>query len=168
MTATGRAAVPARRITPTVTVELATEPETFHDFVMRLAGERGLTSLAEIGRAAGADRSTVSRWLSGANGATVQSLRQLADALDIRLAELMVAAGLVTAEEIGLDPLPDELQGPAGALRNDAPYTGLEREALLVGLDYAYRQWLATIEVYRNQQAVEPSHEARSSRHATW
>lgn len=169
MIARAQAAVPARRSIPTV-VEAIPTPPTFREFVERFAKPLGMTKDAEIARAAGIHPSALSRWLSGAGGADVASLRQLANALEVRLAELMVAAGPgaggVTAEEIGLEPLPDELQAPFAALRDDAPYIGPEQDALRVAIDYAYRQWQATVEVYRDRSRREPSHEERNRRAA--
>jgi len=135
-------------------------PADFRDFVMDVAKFRGLTTLAAIARAAGIDASSLSRWLDGHNGATVDSLRQLADALGVRLAEMLVAAGQVTAAEIGLEPLPQELQEVVAVLSRE--HTDQEKRALLRGIDYARQQWVAMVDELR-YPPVEPR---MRSRHA--
>lgn len=137
-------------------------PPSFRDFVMEQAARRGLTTSAAIARAAGTDASSLSRWMAGHNGATVDSCRRIAEALEVSLSEVLVASGAVSADEIQLDPLPPELLQIA-AMHASAEYTEQEKKALLAGVDYARQQWEAMVEAFRASTPVEPR--MRRARH---
>lgn len=124
----------AANVPPMVRSTLA-PPTQFADWVIAKAAERGLHTKAAIARAVGTDPSTVSRWLSSQNGLSVESLRKLAPALDVRIGDILVAAGL-TPDEIGLvplAPLPPQVREVMKIL-NSNEYSDREKRSLLSGI----------------------------------
>lgn len=63
---------------------------------------RGYGSDGELEAVSGVSASLISRYQSGDISPTVQNLRKLAPFLKVTLGELMVEAGLATAEELGV------------------------------------------------------------------
>lgn len=114
--------------------------------------------MAAIARAVGTDPSTVSRWLSGQNGVSVDSLRRLAPALDVRIGDILVAAGL-SPEEIGLvpqAPLPPEIRDQlhilGDDLGNDENFTAREKRAFLRSIARNTEDFLDVVEEVRTSR----------------
>lgn len=63
--------------------------------------QRGSETLQDLAERAGIDPATFSRWRSGKNGVTVDSLRKLAKALKVSHLTLLVKAKILTEEEAG-------------------------------------------------------------------
>jgi transcriptional regulator with XRE-family HTH domain len=85
----------------------------FPTYLQHAMDAAGLPTSADVQRAAQAagldvDQNLVSRWLRGEmkQPPTVAKLRPVATVLGIPLNEMMVAAGLVTPDEVGLDRQP--------------------------------------------------------------
>jgi transcriptional regulator with XRE-family HTH domain len=64
----------------------------------------GYASDGDLESVSGVSASLISRYQSGDISPTVQNLRKLAPFLNVTLGELMVEAGLATAEELGMVP----------------------------------------------------------------
>jgi transcriptional regulator with XRE-family HTH domain len=84
---------------PTVVKTTATTP--FGIYIELLMERAGYNTPAALARATGITDTTISRWLQGKKTPTISNLRALAPVLDIRLGDLMIQAGLVTAAEVG-------------------------------------------------------------------
>lgn len=167
MMARAQVAVPARSTPPADTVtsvvrSSVSPPPSAREYVMQLAEARGLTTLAAIARASGTDPASLSRWLAGHNGATIQSLRQLSDALGTRLVDMIVAFGVASADELGMQPLPMEVQEVMHALADDS-FTAREKRGLLIGVSYAYKVWEETREEQREARR-EPKMRSRDAK----
>ena len=79
--------------------------EPMPDFLRDAMAAAGL-SAAELARRSGASESQISRWLAGAHRPDINQLRTVAPALGVRILDLVVAAGHLTAEEAGLEGPP--------------------------------------------------------------
>lgn len=126
-------------------------PAQFREWVIGKAAEQGLTTMAAIARAVGTDPSTVSRWLGGQNGVSVDSLRRLAPALNVRIGDILVAAGL-SPGEIGLvpqAPLPTEIREQVRILDGD-DFTVREKRAFLRSIARNTETFLEVVEEIRN------------------
>lgn len=55
----------------------------------------------QLARVSGVDATTIGRWIRGEKEPTLPALRAVAPHLGVRLADLMVKAGLATREELG-------------------------------------------------------------------
>jgi transcriptional regulator with XRE-family HTH domain len=66
-----------------------------------LMDDRGFASDGDLETATGVSASLISRYQSGDINPTVQNLRKLAPFLGVNLGDLMIEAGLATAEELG-------------------------------------------------------------------
>lgn len=106
------AATPARAIgrasvtTPIPRQTDVSDAERFRLYVRHLMDENGFETFEALGQAGGFDASTLSRWFSGTNGPSVSLLHKIKGPLNVRLGDLMVAAGLATREDLGMVGLP--------------------------------------------------------------
>lgn len=75
--------------------------------------DTGIESVADLARATGIKPSVYSKWFNGSEQPSVRSLQRLAPAIGAPLRELLVLAGRVEAEDLGLDaaPQPPEVLG---------------------------------------------------------
>jgi transcriptional regulator with XRE-family HTH domain len=79
------------------------DPRTTFGWYLRARMDaRGYASDGDLEAVSGVSASLISRYQSGDISPTVQNLRKLAPFLDVTLGELMVEAGLATAEELGM------------------------------------------------------------------
>lgn len=79
------------------------DPRTTFGWYLRARMDaHGFRSDGDLEAASGVSASLISRYQSGGISPTVQNLRKLAPFLGVTLGELMVEAGLATAEELGL------------------------------------------------------------------
>lgn len=125
-----------------------TAPPSFRQFIRDRAAAKGLFTYAAIAEAAGIDPSGLSRWLNGVNGATVESLQKLASALDVRVGDMLVAAGQATPASLGqkaapaAPPVPAEIRQYLEVLWNkNDEYEEFEIRGLLAAADFAFKQW---------------------------
>jgi transcriptional regulator with XRE-family HTH domain len=147
------------QITRTVAVvprSSVTAPARFRDYVRKQAADRGFKTLAELAQAADVNESALSRWLTGANGPSVEALRRIAPALGVRLGDLMIAAGMATPAELGMKgappppqaPLPPELQRVVAKLKRP-DVSEHHKRALLNGIARVEEIWEESREVPR-------------------
>lgn len=79
------------------------DPRTTFGWYLRARMDaQGFRSDGDLEAASGVSASLISRYQSGGISPTVQNLRKLAPYLNVTLGELMVEAGLATAEELGM------------------------------------------------------------------
>lgn len=100
-----------------------------------------------LAAAAGLSSSLISKWMAGTNTPNLKSLRKLSPHIHMRLGDLMVLAGLATAEELGITnpppppPLRPELAQIDRAL--DDPNVPASAKAHLLGnVKAAWVYWL--------------------------
>lgn len=122
----------------------------FGRYLRRLMEAAGFDSDADFARATGIDGSMLSKWWSGTSRPTIESLRRIAPHLHVRLGDLMVAAGIATAEELGMvgeppkppDPgVRDPLLRSIGRSLADEQVPDDLRDKLRRGVQVAYDSW---------------------------
>lgn len=99
---------------------------------------RGFRSSSELARAAGIPDSVISRWRSGSSVPSVVQLRRLQGPLQVPLLTLLVAAGHLSADEVGLQLPPDPEPRPRDtrdAIQRDPGLTEDLRHLLEVQYD---------------------------------
>lgn len=115
------------------------KPRTFAEFLaeaMSAAGfvkKNGELNPAALSRASGVHAVLLRRWLEGFDP-TIPNLRRVAPSLRLELRELMVAAGMTTAAEVGLEEGPTPTPTPRTteeAIAADPRLTRRGKETLL-------------------------------------
>lgn len=79
---------------------------------LREAMARAGLSQAELARKSGTSESQISRWLSGENRPNIEQLRTIAPHLSARLIDLVVMAGHLKPEEVGMEGPPPMPEAP--------------------------------------------------------
>lgn len=69
-------------------------------------------SQSELARRAGVNESPISRWLKGSNTPSIEQLRLIAPVLGVPLIDLVVSAGHLTADEVGMADHPQPPKPP--------------------------------------------------------
>lgn len=82
-----------------------TDAQGFAGYLRRAMEAVGITA-ADLSRATGIKDSVISRWLKGSIP-TVENLRLLAPVLQVPVRDLVVAAGHMFPEEVGLTEIPE-------------------------------------------------------------
>lgn len=85
-------------------------------------------------RASGVPDNILRRWLQEGGAPSLDNLRQVAPALRVPMRDLVIAAGLMSASEIGLDGEPEPPQmplTPEDVIRNDDILPQETKEALI-------------------------------------
>lgn len=145
------------------------DPQTeFGWYLRRLMDARGFETDGDLQLASGLDASVISRWQAGGGAPTVQNLRKIAGPLGVHLGDLMVAAGLATKAELGMEyvappppPILDKaLQGPAKLLR-DEQIPDVHKDKLRDLITAAVDFW------YKHMGVVDAPHEPSAAERAS-
>lgn len=112
-----------------------TDAQDFGAYLRHAMDSAKLTA-ADLGRAAGVANSVVSRWFRG-SVPSIENLRLLSPALGVPMRELVVAAGHLLPEEVGLAEMP-QAPGPPpdieDEIRADAYLSDDKKQALIAVL----------------------------------
>jgi len=112
-----------------------TDAQDFASYLRRAMELAGVTQ-ADLSRAIGVKDSVISRWLKGSIP-TIENLRLLAPVLRVPVRDLVVAAGHMLPEEVGLTepPEPPEPRPPTAeeGIRAE-PYLSDVKKELFIGL----------------------------------
>lgn len=112
--AIGRAPVikaPIPRQAPPPKAKPATT-DKFRAYLRHLMDQNGFETFEALARAGGFDASTLTRWYSGQQGPSISILHKIAGPLRVRFGDLLVAAGMATREQLGMEsaPIPVDVQ----------------------------------------------------------
>lgn len=143
-------AVRGPRRSPPSTLSQVTKSPTqvsFGPYLQRLMAERGYTT-ADLSRACGVSEATIGRWIREEKEPALSTLRAAAPHLGVRLGDLIIAAGLATATELGTvgspppprPPLPAQLQRIV-ALLLQPKITNESKRTLLNAVARAVDMW---------------------------
>lgn len=118
-----------------------TDAQDFATYLRRAMASAGKTP-ADLARATGVAGSVVSRWLRGSIP-TVENLRLLAPVLGVPTRDLVVVAGHMLPEEVGLTGIPEPPDRPAPTVEESIraePYLSDDKKVLFLGLLNALRE----------------------------
>jgi transcriptional regulator with XRE-family HTH domain len=108
-------------------------PHAFGAYLTRAMDVAGLT-IADLKRLTGVADSLISRWREGVMVPSVPNLRRLAPALAVPTRDLIVAAGHMTPEEVGLAAFPEPPGPPQTAeeiIAADTYFSDRQKAAIL-------------------------------------
>lgn len=88
------------------------DAQDFGDYLKRAMDAAGL-SIADLKRLTGISDSVISKWRNGLTIPSVENLRLVAPALGMTTRDLVVAAGHMTPDEVGLAEPPEPPKPPA-------------------------------------------------------
>lgn len=126
-------------------------PTTFGGYLKQAIADCGF-SKADLARASGVDATTIGRWIADDREPTINGLRSIAPHLGVPLADLVVGAGLFSAEELETaGPLPAQVRRVMTAL-SDPQYTERQKAALLAGIDRTTDSWEEIVHIPREPQ----------------
>ena len=114
----------------------------------------GDPSAAGLSRASGVHDVLLRRWLAGDTDPTIPNLRRVAPVLGLELRELMVAAGMTTAAEVGLEERPARAPAPPTTeevIAADPRLTDRGKETLLYLAERFAQEREAELEASREQ-----------------
>lgn len=94
-----------------------TDAQGFATYLRRAMKSAGDLTSADLSRAIGVADSVVSRWLRG-SVPSIENLRLLAPVLKVPVRDLVVVAGHMTPEEVGLTEIP-EPPGPPPTVEDE-------------------------------------------------
>lgn len=118
-----------------------TDAQDFADYLERAMESAGVTA-AGLARATGIKDSVISRWRKGAVP-TVENLRLLAPVLGVPMRDLVVVAGHMLPEEVGLTGIPEppkpRIPTAEEGIRAE-PYLSDDKKELFIGLLRALRE----------------------------
>lgn len=110
-------------------------------------------SVARLARESGIHRSTIFRWIKGDGGITMQSIRAIADALQVDMQVALLAAGNLVMAPPPVDPREDPV---IQMILSDPEWSEAERTALvkreLTRIERERRQRLADYEWFLQQR----------------
>lgn len=106
--------------------------EGWAGYVRRLIDDRYSGNQSALAQDIGVAASTVTRWIDGATP-TIAALHDISDALDVPMTELLVAAGALSARDLGGEQVqtPQVSADVAEAIRKDADLIERARQHLL-------------------------------------
>jgi len=111
----------SRRTVPAVSGEREVN-ERWATWLRRRMRTAGVATPTELGRASGVDQSVISRWLNEGRTPQVDQLRKIATPLRATMLDLLIAAGYVSPDELGVTETPSSavVADVAEAIKGDA------------------------------------------------
>jgi transcriptional regulator with XRE-family HTH domain len=144
--------------------------DTFGEYLRQLMRAAGYEKAADLVKVAGISHGNLSRWLEGSSVPSIEALRRISPHLGVGLVPLMIRAGLVTKEELGVTGSP----APAGPplppivrdiiLRLTGPgLTERQKRALVNHLEYSVELFYEVLDQVANSPR-EPRMRSRDGR----
>jgi len=112
----------SRRTVPAVSGEREVNERWATWLRRRMRATAGVGTPTELGQASGVDQSVISRWLNEGRTPQVNQLRKIATPLRATMLDLLIAAGYVSPDELGVTDTPSSavVADVAEAIKRDA------------------------------------------------